>query len=286
MKKMIAMFSAVILVLSMCCTACSREGNKPKLYDSYVCDMMNDGIIQKAETDWWSVIRPNNPSAEQQKKLTYDGTTYNFVYSTSRGGRYDSFDIDRYTDSTHGIDISVIQGSNDIVGFHRWGLITDEYSFEPDVYATPESALPMARKIASRYIDVDEYRLDVEVVQMGKRAKEYKSYAFRFVRCIDDFYTSERVYVFISSKGDLITFHFRNLGLFKDKQISVDKDALEKSIKAKLDELYASNYAYDYTIERQTLAYTPGGDLAVVSQITVSLVDIGNTGVDLTTVIP
>ena len=47
--------------------ACSSEKQKVS-YDSFISDMTNDGVIQKAEKEWWIGKYEFNNLAEQKRK--------------------------------------------------------------------------------------------------------------------------------------------------------------------------------------------------------------------------
>ena len=286
MKKSVSFILIILLLLStLNFMSCSNRRNDSTIYDSYICDMANDGIITEMEKEWWNGILIKNSLAEKEKEITVQGVTYDFSYDFSEVCGFSSHYVDIYRSKDTTIQISVLPSSNEVVGFHRYDLFDDEYLLKQDLYETSESALPMAKEIASRYIGINDYR--VESQTSDSYSKKIKEHIFDFVRYVDGYPTCEGVYIAITSKGDFRTLAIHDIGLFENKQISVDKDVLQKSIDKKLNKIYTEDLGYNYTykIVKQTLAYSPENDLVVVSQIEVSVKDKYNTGVLLATVI-
>ncbi len=262
------------------------KGQEFEGYDSYICDMTNDGIIKDVEKDWWMLRIKHDSSVEKEKKVTFQGVSYNCSYIYSTIGAYHPFFRDVYEDEDKDVDISIDSSSGEIVGYHRKGLSSTEYYLKPEIYVTAESALPMAKEIASQYININDYTIVTTVHDMTQSdTQKLKEYTFEFIKCISGYFTSERIYIAITSKGDFRTISVDNIGLFKDKQISINKEMLDQSIDVKLNAIYSDKYEYTYNIDKQVITYSPEGDLVICSQVEVSLVGLYSTGVVLVTII-
>lgn len=285
MKKILSVLLIfALLLIGFNFVSCKETEKSGKLYDSFICDMANDGIITEFEKNWWDGMPKEDSMAEKEKQITLEGITYNCKYSHSEYSLYSSALENVYSDYPHTIDITIDSSNNKVIGFHKKNLLMYDYSLKPDVYTTKEEAFLVAKAEAEQHINIDEYMVTATVYQ--PKSIDVTEYQFDFVRYVDGFPTSERVYISVTSKGDIRTMHICNIDLFKDKTISIDKDVLAKSVENKLNEVYAQKYDFTYKIVKQTLACSPEGEFVIVSQIEVSLVDMYSTGVILATVIP
>lgn len=292
MKKLLsALLLSILLLTNFSFISCNKnEHNTPRdeskndslLYNSYICDMANDGIIKDMEKTWWNGIPQKISSVEAKKEISLHDVTYNCTYMQSDYGRFGSYLQNTYKNENHSIEISLDATTNKIVGVHHPDLLNDEYSLKPDVYNTAEDAFPIARDLAAQYINVSDYSVEIDTWEKYS----IKRFWFVFVKKIDGFNTSEKLTVFVTSKGDICSWNLCDIGLFDNKQINIDKDILEKSVEKKLNQIYSDNYEFDYKIRQQTIAYSPEGDLVVVSQIEALLNKLHSTGVVIATVIP
>lgn len=273
------MKKAILICVILSCIFVISCGNiaENKTYKSYMCN------TAKSELD---------TSAQAQKAFSFKSDIYSGEYTFSRWAGNGPIRIDYYYDKNQDATLKFESQTGKFAGIHFGSLLTDEYISKPDRDNSYEYALDMAKHIAAEYIDTSKYRLEHSQMTVPDVNDNFEVllYTFEFTKYVDGFKTSERVYINITSKGDLFTLNVSNIGLFNDTQdIRIDKNALDNSIKLKLKDLYADEYQYTYKISRQTLTYSPENTLTVVSAIEVELTanenDVFNTGLELATVV-
>lgn len=288
MKKFILIYIMLSCIFAVSC------GNtvENKKYKSYVCNMANDGIISKFEKDWWTGKSVFDVSVEERKAFLFKSDIYSAEYTFSRWAKNGPTRIDYFYDKNQGATLKFESSTGKFAGIHFDSLLTDEYISKQDKDNSYEYALDMAKRIATEYIDIDKYKFEHSQMTVPGVNENFEVilYMFEFTKYINDFKTSERVYINITSKGDLFTLNVSNIGLFDaTHNIKIDKAALDDSVKLKLKDLYEDEYQYKYKIFGQTLTYSPENVLTVISAIEVELMtnesDVFHTGLELATVI-
>ncbi len=302
MKKIVLIvFLSVVFILLSACGNLFRESDKKSQqgYKCYVCDITNDGIIKDAEKDWWLGLSVSDESVAKEKKYKYEDFEFLYEYKNSNYLKNSPERVDVFYNKENGITVKFYSDSGEFAGIHYNTLINDEYFLKEDVDKPYENALGMAKRIASTYINIDEFVIKEEITNMQSPASEseetdessqFKIYSFEFIKYAGKYATGESVYVNITSKGDLRTLAIKNIGLTdKIKDQKLDEDKLKASVESKLNDLYSEKYKYSYNITKQVFTLSPENQPVIVSDIEVHVESRDgleyNTGVVLAAVI-
>ncbi len=268
-------------------------------YQSYVCDMANDGIIKKAEKDWWSGLSVYDESVVKEKNFKYGDLECIYEYQDSHYLKYSPERVDVYYNEENGVTATFYSGSGEFAGIHYNNLINDDYYMKKDVEEPNEYTWAMAKMIATTYIDSNDYSVEkveedyiyTSLPNSAIDCAHFKIYTFEIINCSGKYATGESVYVSITEKGDLLTLSINNIGLAKKiKELKIDEDKIKASVESKLKELYDEKYKYSYEINEQIITFSPENKPVMVSDIKVHIessddVDI-NTNVVLATALP
>ena len=135
-----------------------------------------------------------------------------------------------------------------------------------------EYADDLAEKVAKQYIDITEYFLNVSERKRTLEGLEYIHYYYTYTKMSGDYATNDSVNIEITSKGDLISVTLSDIGRYDDIDVSeIDTKEVEKSVSAKIKELYGEKYSYTYDVfdqpgyDKSVLCSTPEGNLAISS---------------------
>lgn len=271
MKRCVFIILTILYILSLGACSLSQETEKAELYNSYVVDAANDGIITEVEWEWWLGQRINNKEAAASKKWL-DGEKEMVVqYSYSDYLPFSCVLTDFY--NGEGCILSYCSDNGKLVGVHYSNLINKDYYQRKDVEDPYHFAKEKAMNMAKEYIEISSYRLDESTQTLSYTDETITLYTFKFIKCINEYMTSDYFYVQITSKGDLRTMRLGDIGIYNNVDLStVDKDKLEQSIAHKMRELYHTQGKYSYSIQEQSFAFTPEGEAVIVSRIYVNIV--------------
>lgn len=252
---------------------------------SYIVDGSND-IASKIEVDWWLGKSTQKDSLKETNKTEkINEITYDTTYEKSL---LENFDW-QYTDVYSAKGITLYYKEENFTGYHitsREFLDTQkEIAMPSDPY---QNALSVAQKCAERYIRTEDYVLEETIVNSFYDIDlPMTVYVFSFVKHHSGFRTSESVYVEVTEKGGIRSFHIKNIGAFDGSlEIQIDKQAIEQSVANVMENTYGGEERLlEYEIVKQTLTYTPEGDLAVCSQVEGTRAAGTKTGIVITTVL-
>ena len=281
----------ILCVLVLCALQLSGCGAKEEktVYSgvggSYIVDGSND-IASKIEVDWWLGKSTQKDSLKETNKTEkINEITYDTTYEKSL---LENFDW-QYTDVYSAKGITLYYKEENFTGYHitsREFLDTQkEIAMPSDPY---QNALSVAQKCAERYIRTENYVLEETIMDSFYDIDlPMKVYVFRFVKYHSGFRTNESLYIEVTEKGAIQSLRINNIGAFDDTlEIQIDRQVIEQSVAAVLEEIYTGeDQLLEYEIVKQTLTYTPEGDLAVCSQVEGARSAGTNTGVVITTVI-
>ena len=263
-------------------TTLDVSASNTNTYESFVCDVVNDGILSTIEKNWWSGTYHIEEPKELKKEFTFQNAVYKGVYFDSHLRELSWVNVDNY-ECEDSIIIRTISGTDEICGFHI-GDIWARDKLLPKSEDPYNNALLKAKTIASQYIDVDDYTL----FENERIIDEITFYEFEFVKVIHGCRTLDRIIIHITDRGTLRTLNIGNINALDSvAKISIDQTAVSKSLDAKIHKLYKDiSETFSYEPIKQTLTYTPEGNLVIVTDIDVTLSDGRSTGVLLATVIP
>ena len=260
-------------------TVCSGVGG------SYIVDGSNE-IASKIEVDWWLGKSTQKDSLKETKKTEkINEITYNATYEKSL---LENFDW-QYTDVYGAKGITLYYKEGVFTGYH---ITSREFLDAQKDMAMPsnpyQNALSVAEKCAERYIRTEDYVLEETITDSFYDIDlPMKVYVFRFVKHHSGFRTNESVYIAVTEKGTIRSLHVNNIDAFDDTlEIQIDKQVIDQSVAKVLENTYTGeDRILEYEIVKQTLTYTPEGDLAVCSQVEGTRAAGTNTGIVITTVL-
>ena len=240
------------------------------LYNSYVVDA-NDLLGCSIEKKWWPYSMLENNDAESPKTVYYEGEAIEVEYEYSSFGSYSKYIVDYYCSK----DFQFYFRSSDrkMVAMRRPTLLFDDaYSQQEDMDNAYSFARETAYAFAEKYADLSQYQLLEYTETHEGDDKEVVLYCFCFIKYIDGYETNDYIYIQITSKGDVREWGIGDTGLFDSvQQMTIDEKALEESIKNKMRALYVSKGEYSYHVQTQVMAYTPDGQLVMISRIAVKV---------------
>lgn len=291
MKKnilgLILSLSIYIIILS----ACAAKKPQTVNYKSFISDMASDGIIQEAEKDWWLGKTESSEFVKKENEIIFQNKKFNCSYLYSYLSPNSPIRLNVYRDDNEKAELFFDATTEKFTGLHFFDLLNPDYAQKEGI--DEDEVLEIAQQIAAQYINFDMYEMISSTIDVTLDSESVSDnivlFEYKFIRYVNEWPTSDQLYICITSKGDLRTLHIENIGLFeKEQNIFIDQAALNSSIESKLDTIYSDNDFYSYEIMNQTLTYTPDWQLAVVSQIELKITKGGNcypTGVVLTTII-
>ncbi|MDD6203799.1 MAG: hypothetical protein PUC05_02235 [Firmicutes bacterium] len=258
MKKSFLVLVMAVMLLSC---ACSQK----ELYEGSVVSVAGDGLVKpELVREYSKQFYEYNTEAN----ITVENTVYQCRYFHSERYWFDCTRwIDVYRTSSSDADIYIDHDSGDVVGYRHFTLLTDENEFlKADADKPLENAKAIAIDCASKFINTDEYNIDIreEYKYMsndtGQEGNKITVFNITFSKYIDGLPSSDMFKVAVNSKGTLISWKAYALNSFDRFSVNIDKDVLEASIKAKLDALYKPIFSsYTYNIDQGRIILTPEG---------------------------
>ena len=263
--RFIMIFVLLMLLLSACKQKPSPESEyqkipvpdaNPSVYTTYTLTALGDGFPYETEIDWDSDFGKRD-SADKTKSISFHGQTYECIYEESRRSFDSGTWYDTYTTGDFEFYLDAENGSFAGYWMNKDRLLKEERSL-PDC----DDPLTVAKRAVSEYVPVEEYRVERD----ADGRKDDTLYNYTFVKYLGDIRTSDRILVTISSKGVVRMLQMNNTGKFDDLQPSVvNQEELKKSIEYKLLYWYSDHFNYTYTVSKQTLGFSPEGDLIMVT---------------------
>lgn len=271
MKRFVFAILTILYILLLGACSLSQGTKKAELYNSYVVDTANDGIIAEVEWEWWLGQRINNKEAAASKKWLDGEKEIVVQYSYSDYLPFSCLLTDFYNGEE--CILSYCADNGKLVGVHYSNLINKDYYQKKDVEDPYHFAKEKAMNIAAEHIEIPSYCLDESTQTLTYNDEAITLYTFKFIKCVNEYMTSDYFCVQITSKGDLRTMRIGDIGLYNNVDLSaIDKDILEQSIAQKMSELYRTQGKYSYSVQEQSLAFTPEGETVIVSRIYVNIV--------------
>ena len=279
LKVLLIMFIAFFLV-------CCNESKK-----SFIIDSSNNAILADVDgnIDFWHTIRFQNEAAEKEYTVEFDGVIYHgcYDYSTNRNLSYNR---NHYiTDELYKFILK--DGTNELVSIT---LMNKDYFenvyFRDDVEDSYNYAVNIAKSIAGRYINIDEYDMSVQESNKLYKEKDGISYAcffydVTFTKKYANIDTTDYVLIKVSSKGDFLRLTIGELNAFDDINIDFDIDSINEDITNTIKKEFGKlNYSINsLEIESQRIQLTPDKKLCILSAVSVQYGEEDSTGVTLLT---
>ena len=299
--KIAAVAAAVCVMGAAIIVPAALRGRKPvePKYKSFITDSslsIGSSIESDLKRDWWSQRITNNDVSPDVITYTYDGVEYEVKYSYSHLKVGDLGYTNVYTNND--VDIYLWADTNEFKAIN-FNLYSKEYRLKPKIDSAREFAIEYARDLASKYIDLSKYKMDVYVQDINefsrKENETTESYQVNFTKYIDGHETIEGVKTTITAQGDLAYFGVDCIGLFDDFDRELPtKEEVNESINATLDAIFKDTVYEKYKCEikeinRQMLTYSPDGDLVILTSASMKLSKKGcqdvNTAFTFATVI-
>ncbi len=282
--KIILICLSAVLCLSMLVGCGKNKEFTENTYISYVTNMANDGLLKKADKDWWSGTKSKRDNAEKNKTVMHKDIEFKGEYKNSYI-RYNNWYV---TDTYKTDDNKTFYLRADNGKFLGYFDASQEFDRKESCLKAKnnsyDAAKKLAREIAAEYVDISQYDMREETPSeyslITDKEEKTTIYTFEFVKQVAGFDTSDTVYIQVSAKGQVRTLKISNTGEFdKINNFTVNIETLNKSIKEKMLVLYGEYSSYNYVITEQTLTYTPENNVAIVSLIEVT-VNTGETTID------
>lgn len=261
---------ALAVIMSACQEIVKKGGLEKSKYKSYVYDTrLNEVGITRDVTDFWDVT--TKYKGLKPKQISFEGKEYNLEYKCTTGIALTPYEEDEYRDE-EGNSFCFNADTGELTGcfFVYWGADKQDYTYEP---ITIESAQTMAEDFASKYIKVEGYVVKSSTSYYPEAISEnYALYDFSFRKYVGDVRLTDGFSVTIGNDGRLVSFSSLTAGLFSgDEKLDFDYEEVEQSIKEKMKSLLGDKNEYGYTIgDNKVLAYTPKGELILLSEISLS----------------
>lgn len=232
-------------------TALEVEGT----YDSV------DNGSHASEYEPWSIKTTksfNNASAARDAVISFFGKTVNCEYKKSKKDLYYNFAADEYKGTHNGYTVSF--------KLHpETGEVIEFFDYAPQMGDMPvEEAQNLAAKIASAYIDINDYSLAIDSNDVV--------HTFVYTRMVGDFPTAEKLTVSIETDGQLLFFRQNMIGTFDltEKEEATISARLEKlalpnaknALEAKIESIYP-NYE-EYEVYDSCATVLEDGSIAMV----------------------
>lgn len=256
-------------------------------------------VGQTYETDIWGggMDKPNDLYDQesffidrQRKKLdrlpnrtiSYEGYTGEYQYYKSYSEDWQTA-YDMYSNFKSDVPqekwgtVFLESGSDRIVGYCYSGNVQETAHENAREYVIDE-----ARKIAEKYINVDEYQMTVKDrfrfhTDYGT-SQDLNFYLIRFVKWIGRYKTSEKFTVCFTSDGQFMQFFMQNIGRFENYTEEdfpeIDEQAYEASVRAFLSERYKGSEC-EFKIRDRFFALSAEQKLLLVADLDVRFADQG-----------
>ena len=285
MKKILSL----ILITTLCFTAFSSCGNTettpttgstantqaPHIstlpaYESYICDMANDGYIQSVDKDWWMGGYTNEKVSELTLKVNMPDKEYTVNYRNTYQSNGAAYKTHTYKDSRGELTYYVNATTGKSVGFFlEYSKLMNEDSL-PNVENYKTEMLTLADNYAKQYIDLSNYKRTYTEKEFDDHLPNTTIYDIIYTKYYNGTATNDKISIQITSKGTIRKFTFNNTSAFDNISLTIDMQKLTASIETKINASY-SQKILDYSINEQYLAYSPNGDPIIISKITITL---------------
>lgn len=266
----------ILLILQLLLSSCHSE--KFELYKTYIEDVSN-GASAAVDSKIWSTFFTKENKVGSSRTVSYNGVQYIGQYDNSLVKVFTSYETDYYKTES-GIDFGVNSQTGDLVYLN---LMTNEY-FETEPYlddvADPAgTALALAKSIAKDFVDdISEYEITIDEPYPQYKKKDGRTYTYYlhdiwFMRKIQGYNTSDRLYIRVTSKGNLAQISLGDINAFKGKTISFDVDKVNTSISDKVKKAYENTSCMltDFTVGNQYICKLPNGQICIHSNVPVKL---------------
>ena len=281
---MIKNLKSLVLIMIFSCSllllfGCSEKKDAESQYEPFIIDVVNDVTNIKPELTMWNQEYFEREDVDKEKEVSFDDRTYKGKYTKSIIRKGESYTTDIYTDDK-GVKIGFKENTDKLVLLNLMNNeFFDKEPFKDDIKNAEQSALSLAKNIASKYVNVNEYEiLQEEPVTREKNKDEMKYYityyTFTFVKKVNDVYSSDYLSVKITSKGNLASLYIGDLNVFdNEKKIDFSVEDINKVNSEKILDTYKSlgHEVLEQSISYQRLVITPEGKLALYSGIDIKL---------------
>ncbi len=295
MKKII-IFTLMLSFVLVCFCACAEKDNElsetrlsetldndeieNEFYDSYICDIANDGVLSTVETTYWTgtyFTKENMP----QKSCDFNGKTYTGSYQKSIVNKPNSYTTNIYNDG-NGLEFGIRDDNGALVYINF--MTPDFFETEPYLCETIKSykeAILLASNIADRYLEdpslytlFDESKLTRQYEKDGK-IYELTYYYVTFAKKVQGYFSSDHITVRITSKGNIASVYMGDINAFDGKDMKIDVVKLDESLSNKIQKTYDKvGFSVSQSkVEDQKIVLTPDGDVCVYSYVSIKGVD-------------
>ncbi len=276
MKRFFLLKVAILLILCITLIACTAKESIPKeVYETYTCGTANDGIVKMIEKSWWSDESYTSSTAAKSITISVLGTEYTGAYDYTLVPPFRWEATDYYT-CQDGVTfgINAVSGEIRTLNLKPAMFQNGEISNLEDLEDPQKQTYALAVQYASFFINPSSYTLiegAPSEVSLTQSDSTLTLYQYEYVKYVDKMRTPDRLYIQITSKGTLAYLALGTFGAFDSLPQKIIQEKYDAAIVEKIQSIYKGYDKQDYTVEEQTLTYTPDGKLVIMSQIVLSL---------------
>ena len=273
MKRKIAWFMLVAMLLSMLCSCKNDESNdenREREFQILVSDL-SDGESSglKKEYDKWAFKRFEDDSANDKLTLNIDGKKISGKYKQSHIGTYNNYSSHIYKGESVEFEINAKTG--ELVAYDDLSFVNRS---ESAVDIGSEKAVKIAKDFLNNYTNVDDYTV-------SKVEDLSSEYVVRFSKTVCGYNTADRASVFVTKDGYIKTFMSFMLGkISPDLDISIDDEAIEKMVidraKNARKDIDTQYDKVEYSISKKTLTLDEYGVPMLVYSVEITMTNYDN----------
>lgn len=284
----------LILLLTLSFVNCNTQSYE--IYTSLISDSVNNEYSANPEVDYWTGTYFEKDDMVDKTCLVLDNS-YSGSYKWSITNKMNSYTTDIYFDKNH-IEFGLRSDTGELVYINLMNAdFFDTQPYLPEVHNSNETAISLATKIASKYVDnIEDYTQisDEPVTQYKEReGKTYQItyYVVTFAKKINGYFSSDYIAVKVTSKGTLASIMMGDIGAFDDAMLNFDATTMNQSISKKIEATYKESKltVKESNIDDQKIVLTPNGDICMYSTVIINGVDDSNvetqTGVRVLTIL-
>lgn len=225
MKKILACCVTLLCILLVSCSQIHTGEVMEEHYYNLPCADSDFYLKSLDEYELWTSEKVNiheNKGAQSKMTVQFNGKTYSGEYWYSSTEFYNTYESDFYEFDEGWF--SVKSGTNELDSIAFSGVSKGNCS--------KEECLKIAKSIANKYIDINEYELNIDT-------DETINY-YTFVRKINGLETCDRLSVGVATNGEIVTFNAWMCSEFK--RVAEMKDYPEEWMLFKVDDLLGNNF--------------------------------------------
>ncbi len=277
MKKLL---SLILLLILICVNSVACESEEIPIYtgNTVIIATANDGISLGGGLyeNLWSQEYFKSEEAKQFAECEFEGGKYSGEYYKSIVPMGSSYVIHWYR-TTSGCEFALNAKTNKLDRINLLGT-NEAYwgeAMRGELENPEDTAFEVARKIAEKYINIDEYE---ETISTRRKADQVVNgttypmgyYFVTYTKMVQGLPTTDSVSIKVFSTGRVGSIAFGDMNAFDEMTQEINMEEINADIKSALEYTYGASEKYSlvsYEITNQTLMLTPEGEFVITSNI-------------------